>query len=192
MASTNKPNPIEANISRFRSLVGEMETVSTDNELADKVRQNKLLVLSLGQAMNLCEKLGVEVDDWANKVYESAQLATDGAFGDDELKRRVEASVLLADDFGLDIADEVGGLVERYNKAKDAFLAAVEPPKAKRGSGSKGTGRYSNNRTDHTSDSLRGMRKHLTGVLGQGWSDWKDDERVVIIDAVTDEEAKDE
>lgn len=177
-------NPVEALISKFRSVVGDMETVSTDTDLADKVRRYKLLRVNLGTAMELCEALEIEVDEWANKVYEQVTLATDGAFGDDDLRRRVEAMATIGEDFGVgenEVA-EIGKLIERYNAAKDAFLSAVEPVKVKRGSGGgvKTPGRFSNNRTENTSDSLRGMKKHLTGVLGKGWESFTGDQAVVV------------
>lgn len=171
-AKTVKGNPIEALVTQFRTVVGDLEVLSGDEDLANKVKRSRhiqQLVSDLGDALDAHE---VNVNESFTKelesIYEAMVLSQDSEVGDDALKRRVEAAAALAEDFGIE-RTEIDQLIERYNQAKDKFM---EMTQVKSGGGkASATGRYGNSHDGYRSDSVRGVKRHLTVAVDKDWKE---------------------
>lgn len=164
MSNTVHGNPIEALVTQFRTVTNDLEVLVADSELAEKVKANRKIQRMVSDLGDLLEQHKVEVSEEFGKemakIYEAMVLGEQDEVGDEQLKRKVEAAAELAEDYGIDRV-EIDGLVERYNTAKDKFLDLV----GNKVSG-KGT-KYGNTLDSYTSNSVRGVKRHLTVTFGK-------------------------
>lgn len=153
---------IDLIIANFRE---EVRALESDVLNVDDVKAWKVVRTHTGHVIDALESLkyeNPEVIGVLERLYEEASLS---ATVDDTMFRKVSALRAVSEDLGLDVA-EIDALIERWNLAMDKINATA---KGKGAPAPSTEHLYGNTHDDFTSATQRGVKKHLTQVLGKGW-----------------------